>query len=171
MAIEFNTGNKELNPGLLPAIVELSLVLSQQGELFEAESLLVDVLQVCKERGELFVSSYASWALALPLLYTGRPQAALTSAQEGLRVKRHFHDTLGTLIALETTARIYAALEQAELAAQLLGALQANWKTSGLPMLGAPFLTTDHEKCVKECQKALGEKNYQAAFDRAPTST
>ena len=33
VAIEFNTDNKELNPGLLPAIVELSLVLSAQGEL------------------------------------------------------------------------------------------------------------------------------------------
>ena len=33
VAIEFNTDNKELNPGLLPAIVELSIVLTAQGEL------------------------------------------------------------------------------------------------------------------------------------------
>ncbi|MEW1845940.1 ATPase [Nonomuraea angiospora] len=48
VAIEFNTDNKELNPGLLPAIVELSLVLSSQGEFYEAESLLLDCLQVCR---------------------------------------------------------------------------------------------------------------------------
>ncbi|MGV9306964.1 ATP-binding protein [Nonomuraea sp. NPDC003727] len=165
MAIEFNTGNKELNPGLLPAIVELSIVLTTQGEVYEAESLLVDVLQVCKERGELWVSSYASWALSLPLLAMGRPEAALTTAQEGLRIKRYFHDTLGTLVALETTARTFAMLEQAELAAHLLGALKANWTTSGLPMMGAPFLTNEHEKCVKECQKLLGEAAYNSAFE------
>ncbi|MFI6292052.1 ATP-binding protein [Nonomuraea sp. NPDC050790] len=165
VAIEFNTDNKELNPGLLPAIVELSIVLTSQGELYEAESLLVDCLQVCKERGELFVSSYAHWALALTRLATGRADEALQDAQEGLRIKRHFHDTLGTLIALETTARIYTALEQPLLSARLLGALQQNWKTAGLPMLGAPWLTDDHDKLVKECQKSLGEVAYKQAAE------
>lgn len=165
VAIEFNTDNKELNPGLLPAIVELSIVLASQGELYEAESLLTDCLQVCKERGELFVSSYAYWALSVPQLATGRPADALNNAQEGLRIKRHFHDTLGTLIALETTARIYTALDQPMVAAKLLGALQQNWKTAGLPMLGAPWLAIDHEKCIKECQKALGESGYREAFE------
>jgi tetratricopeptide (TPR) repeat protein len=165
MAIEFNTDNKELNPGLLPAIVELSLVLSAQGEVYEAESLLQDCLQVCRERGELWVGSYAQWAMSLTKLATGRPDEALHSAREGLRVKRHFHDTLGTLLALETTARICVARDQDRVAAVLLGALHQNWKTAGLPMLGAPFLTTDHDQCVKECQKSLGEKAYWAAFE------
>lgn len=165
VAIEFNTDNKELNPGLLPAIVELSIVLTSQHEFYEAESLLVDCLQVCKERGELFVGSYAHWALAATRLATGRPGDALQNAQEGLRVKRHFHDTLGTLIALETTASIYSALEQSELAARLLGALHQNWKTAGLPMLGAPWLTDGHNKLVKECQKVLGEDGYKTAFE------
>ncbi|GAA0912158.1 ATP-binding protein [Nonomuraea longicatena] len=166
VAIEFNTDSKELNPGLLPAIVELSIVLTSQGELFEAESLLVDCLQVCRERGELFVSSYAYWALALTRLANGRPQEALGDALEGLRIKRHFHDTLGTLIALETTARIHQLLNGPSLAAQLLGALQQNWKTAGLPMLGAPWLTADHDSLVKECQKTLGEDGYKAAFEQ-----
>ncbi|MCP2349801.1 ATP-binding protein [Nonomuraea roseoviolacea] len=165
VAIEFNTDNKELTPGLLPAIVELSLVLSSQGELYEAESLLVDCLQVCRERGELWVSSYAQWALSITRLATRRTGQALESAREGVRIKRHFHDTLGTLLGLETMARIFAADEQSAVAAKLLGALQQNWRTAGLPMLGAPFLTSDHERCVKECQKALGEAAYRAAFE------
>ncbi|WP_101788576.1 ATP-binding protein [Nonomuraea indica] len=165
VAIEFNTDNKELNPGLLPAIVELSMVLSSQGELYEAESLLKDCLQVCMERGELFVSSYAHWALSLPRLAGGRPGEALKNAQESLRIKRHFHDTLGILIALETTARIYVALDEVDLATRLLGALQQNWRTAGLPQLGAPFLTVEHEKCVKECERALGVERYQRLFE------
>ncbi|MFI6496703.1 ATP-binding protein [Nonomuraea typhae] len=165
VAIEFNVDNKELNPGLLPAIVELSIVLTAQGELFEAESLQLDALQVCKERGELWLGSYAHWALAMTRLATNRPQDALADAQESLRVKRHFHDTVGTLIVLEGVARIYSALEQPHVAARLLGALQQNWKKAGLPMLGAPWLTGDHEKCVKEVGKALGEDGYKQAFE------
>ncbi|MDA0634948.1 ATPase [Nonomuraea sp. MCN248] len=165
VAIEFNTDNKELNPGLLPAIVELSLVLLAQGENQEAEPLLRDCLQVCRERGELWVSSYAQWAMALTKLSTGRADEALHSAREGLRIKRHFHDILGSLLSLETTARIFVALGRARTAALLLGALQHNWRTAGLPMLGAPFLAGDHDQCVKECQKALGEKVYLAAFE------
>src|SRR5690606_35047635 len=164
VAIEFNTDNKELNPGLLPAIVELALVLSAQGEFYEAESLLQDCLQVCREQGELWVGSYAQWSMALTKLATSRPDEALQSAREALRVKRHFHDTLGTLLSLETTARIFVARGQERQAAVLLGALQHNWKTAGLPMMGAPFLTVDHDQCVKECQRSMGEKAYWEAF-------
>ncbi|WP_240777118.1 ATP-binding protein [Nonomuraea basaltis] len=165
VAIEFNTDNKELNPGLLPAIVELSLVLSSQGELYEAESLLQDCLQVCRERGELWVSSYALWALSLTRLATNRAEEALQSAREGLRIKRHFHDTLGTLLVLETTARIFAARDDLTPAAQLLGALQQNWKAAGLPQMGAPFLTEDHDACVRDCVRRMGELAYKNAFE------
>ncbi|MFI9835591.1 ATP-binding protein [Nonomuraea sp. NPDC051941] len=165
VAIEFNTDNKELNPGLLPAIVELSLVLSSQGEFYEAESLLLDCLQVCRERGELWVSSYAQWALAFTRLATGRAEEALQSAREGLRIKRHFHDTLGTLLALETCARIFVLHDELALAAKLLGALQQNWKSAGLPQMGAPFLTDDHNVCVRECVRRMGEQAYKNTFE------
>ncbi|MBB5785080.1 ATP-binding protein [Nonomuraea jabiensis] len=165
VAIEFNTDNKELNPGLLPAIVELSLVLSSQGEFYEAESLLLDCLQVCRERGELWVSSYAQWALAFTRLATGRAEEALQSAREGLRIKRHFHDTLGTLLALETCARIFVMNDQPALAAKLLGALHQNWRSAGLPRMGAPFLTEDHDLCVRDCKRQMGELAYKSTFE------
>ncbi|WP_246090375.1 ATP-binding protein [Nonomuraea deserti] len=165
VAIEFNTDNKELNPGLLPAIVELSIVLTAQGEFYEAESLLQDCLQVCKERGELWVSSHAQWALAGARLATNRPQEALHNVREGLRIKLHFHDTLGTLLALESSARIFVALDRLPLAAHLLGALQQNWKSAGLPQLGAPFLSADHNACVRECSRRMGELAYKNAFE------
>ncbi|MEO3885539.1 ATPase [Nonomuraea sp. B5E05] len=165
VAIEFNTDNKELNPGLLPAIVELSIVLTAQGEFYEAESLLQDCLQVCKERGELWVSSHAQWALASARLATNRPQDALHNVREGLRIKLHFHDTLGTLLALESSARIFVALDRLPLAAHLLGALQQNWRSAGLPQLGAPFLSADHNACVRECSRRMGELAYKNAFE------
>ncbi|MEV4174173.1 tetratricopeptide repeat protein [Nonomuraea sp. NPDC049709] len=165
VAIEFNTDNKELNPGLLPAIVELSLVLTAQGELYEAESLLQDCLQVCTERGELWLSSHAQWALAGTRLASGRHEEALQNTREALRIKRHFHDTLGMLLALETAARIFAASDQVPLAARLLGALQQNWRTAGLPQLGAPWMTGEHDACVRECKRHMGELAYKDAFE------
>ncbi len=165
MAIEFNTDNKELNPGLLPAIVELSIVLTAQGGFYEAESLLEDCLQVCKERGELWLSSHAMWALAGTKLATNRHEEALPHLKEGLRIKLHFHDILGTLLALESSARVFVALDRLPVAAQVLGALQQNWKSAGLPQLGAPFLSDDHNACVRECVRRMGELAYKDAFE------
>ncbi|MEV4019990.1 hypothetical protein AB0J35_56885 [Nonomuraea angiospora] len=164
VAIEFNTDNKELNPGLLPAIVELSLVLSSQGEFYEAESLLLDCLQVCRERGELWLSSHAQWALAGTRLASGRVEDALQNAREALRIKRHFRDTLGMLMALETAARIFVLSDQLTLAAKLLGALQQNWKMAGLPQLGAPWMTEEHNACMRDCRLSLGDGRYEREF-------
>jgi hypothetical protein len=98
-------------------------------------------------------------------LATGRAEEALESAREGLRIKRHFHDTLGTLLVLETTARILIALRRAPTAATLLGALQQNWRSAGLPQMGAPFLTDDHDACVSDCKSMMGELAYKNAFE------
>ncbi|MEV4898658.1 ATPase, partial [Nonomuraea sp. NPDC055795] len=141
VAIEFIPESGELNPGLLPAVVEQSIVLTKQGALEEAESLLLECLLMCEDRGELFVGSYAYWALADARLTMGRCQEALDDVRKALRLKRQFHDILGMLLALQTAAGIYAALGQPTVSVRLLGALQENWKAAGLPMLGAPWLT------------------------------
>ncbi|GAA3163713.1 hypothetical protein GCM10010466_63290 [Planomonospora alba] len=51
VAIEFHRSGRELNPGLLPSIVELSMVLLMQNEPAEAEVLLRDCITVCTQRG------------------------------------------------------------------------------------------------------------------------
>ncbi|WP_219825821.1 AAA family ATPase [Nonomuraea typhae] len=164
VAIEFSADNKELNPGLLPAIVELSNVLTAQGALGEAEALAAECLQVCKERGELWTSSNALWALALARLAGGRAGEALEDAREALRVKRYFHGPLDTLRALATTAQIFSALGQPLLSVRILGALQQNWKSAGLPPDNAPWLTREHDALVRACRKELGGSAYQQAF-------
>ncbi|MEU6783069.1 hypothetical protein ABZ912_28065 [Nonomuraea angiospora] len=165
MAFEFNTDSRELNPGLLPAVIELALLLTAQGETYEAEALLQDCLQVCRERGEQWVSSHAHWALAGSMLATGRVDEALLSVRESLRIKRLFHDTLGTLLALETAMRIFVMLGQVSLAARLVGALEHNWHTAGEPQMGAPWMTEDHKVCLRDCRQQLGDSAYENAFE------
>ncbi|WP_206061640.1 hypothetical protein [Nonomuraea basaltis] len=163
VAIEFT--EKELNPGLLPAVVEQSIVLGQQGDLAGAETLLVDCLKTCEESGELFIRSYAYWRLAVTHLAAGRVHEALDDVRSCLQIKRLFHDTLGQLMAVETAAKIYAELGQHEVAAQILGALRQNWTSAGRPRLGASWLIDDHDKVVNDCRKELGQADYSKAFD------
>ncbi|MEV0230926.1 hypothetical protein [Nonomuraea sp. NPDC050786] len=168
-AVAFDTENMMPISGLLPAIVELSIVLISQGEVDEAESLLADCLHICRERGDLWMSSSALWVLAQLRLATGRTREALDGVLESLRIKSKFHDTLGMLIALESTARIYKALEQPVLAARLLGALQENWRTAGLRTSGAPWLAPEHNRCVRRCRAALGMERYEREFTEGST--
>lgn len=166
VAIELHQGPRELNPGLLPAIVEQSLVLSQQGRHQESEELLDDCRTLCRERGELWLRSYAAWATALTQRATGRTDEAVANAKESLRIKRRLHDVLGVLMAMNTLASLAMDQSRAERAAMLLGASEANWRRfGGLPQLGAPILAEDHDRCVKECQKALGDEAYHRTFD------
>ncbi|WP_169949348.1 AAA family ATPase [Microbispora sp. H11081] len=164
VAIEFHRGGRELNPGLLPAIVELSMVLLAQGELAEAEALLTDCLQVCQERGELWLCSYAWYVNSLVHRATGRRDEALVACKESLRIKRHFHDVLGIVLCVDNLATLSLEAGDPERTAVLLGAAQANWRTFGLPQFGSPFFTTEHEQCVKECKKLIGDAAYEASY-------
>ena len=166
VAIEFHRSGRELNPGLLPAIVELAVVLTQQDELSEAESLLRDCRQLCSERGELWLRSYAVWATSNIERMTGRMEDAALSARESLRIKRHFHDVLGAVLAMETLSQVAVDQGDPARAARILGAAQSNWRLFGLPQFGSPFFSVEHEQCVKECKRILGEEPYLTAFQQ-----
>ncbi len=165
-AIEVHGDGAALNPGLLPAIVELSLVLTIQDSPDEAERLLTDCLRVCRLRNELWVRSYGHYVLAEAQRALGRTAEATANAAEALRLKRHFHDVLGCVLAVEVLARLAADEGRTERAALLLGGAQHNWHLFGLPQLGSPFLTEEHEQCVRECRRALGDEGYERLSGR-----
>ncbi|MGS2641836.1 ATP-binding protein [Streptosporangium sp. LJ11] len=164
VAIEFHKSGRELNPGLLPSIVELSMVLLIQNEPAEAEVLLRDCIAVCTQRGELWLRSYAIYALASVYQAMGRSPEAMSNAREALRLKRYFHDVLGIGLAIEVVAKQALEDGQAALAARLMGGGQANWRTFGMPQLGSPFFNSEHDRCVKECKRVLGEEAHEKAF-------
>ncbi|WP_449061325.1 ATP-binding protein [Planomonospora algeriensis] len=164
VAIEFHKTGRELNPGLLPSIVELSLVLTMQNEPAEAEVLLQDCIAVCTQRGELWLRSYAMYAMAMAQQAMGRSAEALRNARESLRLKRYFHDVLGIGLVIEVVARLVLDQGQADLAARLLGAGQQNWRSFGMPQMNSPFFNAEHDRCIKECRKLLGDQAHEAAF-------
>ena len=168
VAIDMHAGprSRELNPGLLPAIVEQALILTAQQEFEQAETVLRDCQEFCRERGELWLRSYATWAIALTQRAASQTAEAIRSASEALQIKYGFHDMLGSMLAMETLARLAVDDDRAEDAACLLGAIQVNWRLFGLPQFGSPFFTEEHDQCVKECRRALGDDVYQAAYER-----
>ncbi|MFC4061260.1 ATP-binding protein [Planomonospora corallina] len=166
VAIEFHRSGKELNPGLLPSIVELSMVLLMQNEPAEAEVLLRDCITVCTQRGELWLRSYAIYALASVFQAMGRTDEALAHARESLQLKRHFHDVLGIGLNVELIARLSLEEGRPLLASQLMGAGQQNWRVFGMPRLNSPFFNADHDQCVKECERLLGKEVHEEAFNR-----
>ncbi|MGW0590419.1 ATP-binding protein [Streptosporangium sp. NPDC002607] len=166
VAIEFHKSGRELNPGLLPSIVELSMVLLIQNEPAEAEVLLRDCIAVCTQRGELWLRSYAIYALASVCQAMGRSPEATSNAREALRLKRYFHDVLGIGLAIEVVARQALEDGQPVLASLLMGGGQANWRTFGMPQMGSPFFNSEHDRCVKECRRVLGDEAHEEAFSR-----
>ncbi|GHH64919.1 hypothetical protein GCM10017673_08410 [Streptosporangium violaceochromogenes] len=164
VAIEFHKSGRELNPGLLPSIVELSMVLLMQNNPVEAETLLRDCISVCGQRGELWLRSYAIYALACVHQAMGRGEEAMANAREALSLKRHFHDVLGIGLAIEVVAKQALNDGRPLLASQLMGAGQALWRTFGLPQMNSPFFNTEHDRCVKECRRVLGDEAHEKAF-------
>ncbi|GIH99527.1 ATP-binding protein [Planobispora takensis] len=164
VAIEFHKSGRELNPGLLPSIVELSMVLLMQNDPTEAEVLLRDCIAVCTQRGEVWLRSYAIYALASAFHGLGRAEEAMAHAREALRLKRYFHDVLGISLAVELIARLTLDEGRPALASQLMGGGQQNWRAFGMPQLGSPFFNIEHDQAVKECKRLLGEAPFEEAF-------
>src|SRR5690606_40003878 len=102
---------------------------TQQGELGDAEDLLVECRRLCEERGEQWLRSHAGWAIALIQRATGRTAEAVANVKEAIRVKRLLHDVFGVLLAMDTLAALALDESDAERAAMLLGAVEANGRS------------------------------------------
>jgi hypothetical protein len=166
VAIEFHRNDREFNPGLLPAIVELAFVLIAQDEPRQAEELIRDCLGLCERSGEQWLRSHALWTLSLTQLASGEPGEALESARAGLRFKLNFHDVIGALMCLETLGCVIVRTGDPGKGARVLGATEANWRLFGKPLFNSPYLRVEHENAVKECRRVIGDEGYQEAFEQ-----
>ncbi|MFI6600682.1 ATP-binding protein [Nonomuraea sp. NPDC050536] len=159
-----------LEPVLMPAIVELALVHVMQGQAAEALPTLEDCLATCEAAGEQWLRSYAEYVRAMAYRQLGRITEAIESIRASLRIKRHFRDVLGIVLDLEALSQmVITAGLPPETAAQLQGAAMVNWTEYGLPLMGSPFFSDDHDRCAAEIRRLIGEDAYQAALARGKT--
>lgn len=159
-----------LNPGLMPAIVELALVYVMEGKPEQALPLLQECLDVCTQHGEAWLRSYAEYVQAMAYRLLGRTDEAIASIRTSLRIKRHFHDVLGIVLSLEALSQMVLEAGWAPAqAAHLQGAAEVNWRSYGLPLMGSPFYAGDHERCATEIRQRIGAQAYEAARAQGAT--
>jgi len=130
--------------------------------------------QVCRSSqsvGELWVSSWATHALANALWLVGRQPEATIHARECLRAKVRFADALGISVTVELLAWIAAAAHEFERAAVLLGASLAIFEHFGLPALSSQHRAGPHEAAEEQARAALGDAQFATAFNRGAAAS
>jgi non-specific serine/threonine protein kinase len=105
--------------------------------------------------------------LGLDAWRRGDPVRAVELQRSALEIKLGLDDQLGTAISLEALAWGVGALGQHKLAAQLLGAAEALWDSTGSSFATlVPEFDGENEKSVADARAALGDEAYGAAFRR-----
>jgi non-specific serine/threonine protein kinase len=87
--------------------------------------------------------------------------------RSSLEIKLGLDDQLSTAVCLEVLAWGVGALRQHKRAAQMLGAAEALWDSTGNSLaILFPDLVCEHDKSVVAARAALGDQAYAAAFRR-----
>lgn len=136
-------------------------------ERFEqAYGLLDDVRSVCEHRGEHWLLSYSLLGIGFVGFARGDLDQAEADVTHALRLKRPFHDTMGTAFALDVLAWIMVAKGAAELAAELLGGAAQLWRNVGAQLFGSKDLMVRREENADEARRLIGDQAFDAAFAR-----
>ncbi|MEV1002671.1 NB-ARC domain-containing protein [Nonomuraea sp. NPDC050202] len=164
-ALEYLRGDLgHLNPGLLPAVVELALSIIMRDDPQRALPLLAQCLRHCQDTGELWLRSYALYVRALAYRSLDRTNDAIVSLHAALQIKQRFQDVLGIVLCLEALSQLVVhAGYPPSTAAVLQGVADVSWREYGLPMMGSPPFTDDHTRCTLLVKSLIGEEAYQRA--------
>ncbi|MBP2476499.1 non-specific serine/threonine protein kinase [Crossiella equi] len=165
-ALEHYQGLDVVNGHVLMAYIELAVALVFRQDWERAAQLCHTACRLGSAAGEVWAQAYARFTLGLVAFSQGELNAAREHARESLSTKREFHDLLGIVLAVELLAWIAAAEGQADRAAVLLGATEAQWGAVGYPLFGSRYFTEPHARCAEAARAALGPAAYLEAHGR-----
>ncbi|CAL9377478.1 hypothetical protein SUDANB120_00987 [Streptomyces sp. enrichment culture] len=120
--------------------------------------------EACADLDERWLRAYADYVLAVAAFGLGHPEEAARHVRAMLSGKRLLGDRTGIALGLDLLAAAVAALGDGELAARLLGAGHAWWRTVGRPQMGSPSLTALREQGERQARAAIGDAAYESAF-------
>jgi predicted ATPase/DNA-binding CsgD family transcriptional regulator len=157
----------EVNSTVLLAWVLLGGTAIAQGDLDRAIALTTQACAIGELHGEQSAKAHALYFLAQAEWRQGELARASAHAREGLRTTRVFNDILGTAVLVEQLAWIAEAAGDYDRAATLLGAGLRIWPLiGGQPLFSSPHWINPHEACEQRARHALGDAEFQQAFDR-----
>src|SRR6202022_4347131 len=117
-------------------------------------------------QGERWSRSWALWYLAVAWWRSGDRQRASKYVKDALHLKHTLNDRLGIPFCVELLAWVAAADGEPERAAVLFGISELMWGPIGTPLFGSATLLEEREQCRARAREALGERAFQAAFQR-----
>ncbi|WP_158849592.1 ATP-binding protein [Saccharothrix deserti] len=153
-------------PRLLETLLALALASEGLGDPTRALACHEEALAITEPRGEVWYRSISLWVLGLALWQQGHPRQAVGLVRESLRLKLPLNDLLGFAWCLEALAWIAAGEPDRRRAATLLGAVRECWQAIGASPAKSPHLRGYHDECEQRTRRALGERAFQAAFQR-----
>ncbi|MEU1981704.1 protein kinase [Nocardia sp. NPDC019395] len=139
---------------------ELSGATDRAGELYR------DVLSVTEPRGEVLHRAAALRGLAVTEWQHGAPDRGRQLLEEALRVNSGLNSTVITVFCLEALSWTVDVRSDAERAAVLMGAAQGLWPAGARMTTVFHNLLSFHEDCEQETRRALGNREFEAAYRR-----
>ncbi|ONI91804.1 hypothetical protein ALI22I_06875 [Saccharothrix sp. ALI-22-I] len=172
----FERGLAALPPGHdLPRRLDLLLSYSSAsaliGDVDRANACYEESMRITEPAGECFHRSYALWTFGLFAMQQGETRRATELQRESIRLRREVRDLTGLGWSLESLAWTEAAVEPPERVATMLGAADRLWEVMGRPLRTYQHMYPLHEKCRRNAQERLGDKRFEAAFERGRAMT
>jgi tetratricopeptide (TPR) repeat protein len=134
------------------------------GRLEEGRREAHALRELCAERGEVWIRSYAEYELSLISLLQDRPEEAARYARAMLDSKHLIGDSYGIALGLDLLAAALAYGGSGEEAARVYGLGQACWSRVGRPQRGTPELGPVREECERRARSGIGDAAYEKAF-------
>jgi non-specific serine/threonine protein kinase len=163
-ALSISEGVADLDTHL-DILQSLAYFASSAGRHERATSCCEEIIALTGPRGESMHRANALMTLGLDAWRRGDAVRAVELQRASLEIKLALDDRLGTALSLDSLAWGVGALGQHKRAAQLLGAAEVLWEsTGGSIAILTPELMRAHDNCVATACAALGNRVYATAF-------
>jgi len=170
-ALVISEGNADLDSHL-DILQSLAIAASMAGQQKRSTECHQEIIALTEPRGESLHRANALMALGLDAWRRGDPVRAVELQRSNLKIKLGPDDRPGTALSLEALAWGVGALGQHKRAAQMLGAAEVLWDSTGGSIAAVlPELVCHHDTCAAAARAALGDQTYEAAFRRGRQMT
>ncbi|QCQ93665.1 ATP-binding protein [Rhodococcus sp. SGAir0479] len=150
---------------LVPAMYWLGCALFAVGDLDRAAAVYREQLDLTEPRGEIMWRAMAMSDYGSVLWRQGSRARGEELLEESLALLRELGNKFGCAWCFEELAWA-SARRSPELAAELMGAADAQFTATGSPMAIFENMVAYHDECVDQSRRQLGQKGFRAAFDR-----
>lgn len=142
----------------------LGLASGLLGDTEQAIARNEEALTLSADLGESVYRARSFWVLGLQVWQLGNRDRATGLLGQGLRMARTVDDPLSTAWCLEALAWIAAKNDQAEHAAQLMGAAEGLWESVGSAPVHIPGLHVYHEECANQARNTLSSRCFNDTY-------